>query len=72
MTGWKIEELDFEPVELESDGTPNGLIQRRNIKKVKKSGDKPAHYECEMRFITVSEYELLKAIQNIMNGGVEV
>lgn len=73
MTGWKDEELDHKPEELESDGTPYGYIQRKDIKKnTKKNDEIGAEYTCKMRFISVSEYEFLKAIQNAVRGKIEV
>lgn len=72
MTVWTVEELDHLPPELESDGTNDGLIQRKNIKKIEATETTPEHWECNMRFISVSEHEFLKAVQNIMNGEQEV
>ena len=72
MQKWQKETLDYEPPILESDGTPDGYIQRKNIQKIKATDDTPEQYECDMRFISVSEYEFLKAIQNIINGEQEV
>ena len=72
MTAWTEEYSDYQPPELESDGTNDGLIQRKNIKHVNATEETSEHWECEMRFISVSEHEFLKAVQNIMNGGHEV
>ena len=78
MTVWTYEELDHQPLPLEGDGTNEGHIQRKNIehhKAVKgKNGeeDKSEYWTCQMRFISVSEYEMLNSIQNIVQGGVEV
>lgn len=75
MTAWTSTELDHEPHPLDSDGTPTGYIQYRNIVHHEaEEGEmgKPEHWTAEMRFISVSEYENLKAIQNIVSGGTEV
>ena len=72
MTKWILETLDHSPMPLESDGTPDGYIQRKDIVKIPATDDMPEQYQCMMRFITVSEYEFLKAIQNIMDGEKEV
>ena len=71
MTAWQIEELMHQPDPLVLDGK-DMYIQRKNIAKVEADGDKPEHYICEMRFISVAEYEMLKAMQNIMQGKNEV
>lgn len=72
MTKWTTEVLDHLPPSLESDGTPDGLIQRKDIEKIDATEDTPEQYSCQMRFISTSEYEFLKAIQNIMDGEREV
>lgn len=72
MTNWISEELDHRPEQLENDGTNEGYVQRRNIEKIEATEDMPERYTCEMRFISVSEYEMLKAMQNIVSGNIEV
>ena len=72
MTKWVTEILDHMPQPLESDGTPDGYVQRKDIVTIPATDDMPEQYQCSMRFITVSEYEFLKAIQNIMDGEKEV
>lgn len=72
MTSWITEDLDHQPPELENDGTLDGLIQRKNIQKVEATENIPEHWTCDMRFISVSEHEFLKAVQNIMSGRQEV
>ena len=72
MTKWVTEVLDHNPPALESDGTPDGLIQRKDIKVIPATEEMSEQYECQMRYMTISEYEFLKAIQNIMNGEEEV
>lgn len=71
MTAWTKEEMLERPEELVLDAG-NNYIQRRNIVFVETDGDKPEHYECDMRFISVAEYEMLKAMQNIVSGVSEV
>lgn len=72
MTKWTEEILDHLPQSLEDDGTPDGYIQRKDIKKIDATEKMPEQYVCQMRYLSVSEYEFLKAIQNIMDGGKEV
>lgn len=72
MTKWVTEILDHNPPTLESDGTPDGLIQRKNIEVIPATEEMPEQYSCQMRFMSESEYEFLKSIQNIMNGEEEV
>lgn len=70
MTSWQKEWLDKRPEELVQDG--DMYIQRKNIQLIPADGDKPEHFECEIRFITVTEYNMLQAMQNIMQGLREV
>jgi hypothetical protein len=72
MTKWTLEISDHNPPTLESDGTPDGLIQRKEIKKIEATDDMPKQWQCQMRYLTTSEYEFLKAIQNIIDGEKEV
>lgn len=67
MTNWVTERLDHRPLPLESDGTPDGYVQRKNIRVVEETEDMPEQYECEMRFISVSEYVL-----KMVNGEEEI
>ena len=68
MTNWEKEICSQQPLEIEqvSDDT---LIQRKNITTVEhpEDGEKPSYtdYECESRFITTSEYNMLKSIEEI-------
>lgn len=76
MTAWEKSQSNDKPLELTLDGN-DSYIQCRNIKEVEASKDDngkdiPKHYEYEMRFLTVSEYEMLNAMQNIMHGQTEV
>lgn len=73
MTTWIEEELDHKPEELEVNY--DEYIQRKNIKEVTKKDKEGRTYKawtCQMRFLKISEYEMLKAMQNIMAGGTEV
>lgn len=73
MTSWTEEELDHNPEELEINY--DEYIQRKNIKEVTKKDEEGRVYKawtCQMRFLKISEYEMLKAMQNIMAGGIEV
>lgn len=73
MTSWTEEELDHKPEELEVNY--DEYIQRKNIKEVTKKDEEGRAYKawtCQMRFLKISEYEMLKAMQNIMAGGIEV
>lgn len=68
MKQWKEERCSTQPNELEAiaDGV---LMQRRNINEVfhEATEEMAAYtdYVCESREITVSEYEMLKSIENI-------
>ncbi len=72
MTSWTEEKLDHKPEELEVNY--DSYIQRKEIREieVKDEQGKRKAWTCMMRFIKISEYELLKAMQNIMAGGTEV
>ena len=68
MKQWKEERCSMQPNELEviADGM---LMQRRNVRVVfHESTDEMeafTDYMCESREITVSEYEMLKSIEDI-------
>lgn len=68
MKQWKEERCSMQPNELEAiaDGM---LMQRRNVRAVfHESTDEMeafTDYMCESREITVSEYEMLKSIEDI-------
>ena len=68
MTDWKKEICSSEPAELQSVSKDN-FIERRNIVEVEhdKTEDMPAYtsWECDSRFISKDEYNLLKAIEGI-------
>ena len=68
MKQWSEERCAEQPKELELVA-PGIYIQRRNIKAVehKAVDDMPAFtdYVCESRELTVSEYEMLKSIEEI-------
>lgn len=75
MTAWRLTESLDKPETLTLDG--NNYMQTRNVKKIKETtndaGEKVAeHYEYELRWMSVSEYEMLSAMQNIYSGGTEV
>lgn len=68
MKQWSKESCAEQPKELELVA-PGIYIQRRNIKAVehKSIDDMPAFtdYVCESRELTVSEYEMLKSVEEI-------
>lgn len=68
MTEWKKEICAELPPEFEDAGGGT-VIQRRNIeqKEVEATDTMPAYteWECESRFMEVSEYQMLKAIEEI-------
>lgn len=70
MTNWTVETCAELPSELELISSDK-YIERRNIHKVKheKMDDMPEYedYQCESREIGISEYEMLKSIQDINN-----
>ena len=72
MTKWVLEILDHMPQPLEDDGTGEGYVQRKDIEIIPATEEMSEQYSCQMRFLSVSEYEFLKAIQHIMDGGKEV
>lgn len=70
MKEWKEERCASQPEELEI--VAEGIyIQRRNIAEVKHKADKTAgteaytEYVCESREISVSDYNMLKSIEEI-------
>ncbi len=68
MTEWKKEICAELPPEAEPVGN-NRIIQRKNIELVhhESTEDTDAYdsYECESRIMDVSEYEMLKSIEDI-------
>ena len=70
MRQWTEERCAEQPQELQLISS-NTYIQRRNIEKVEHEADETAGIEaytewiCESREITVSEYEMLKSIEEI-------
>lgn len=75
MTAWrKTESLD-KPQSLALDG--ENYMQTRNVKVIPESkndagGTIAEHYEYDIRWMTISEYEMLSAMQNIYSGNTEV
>jgi hypothetical protein len=73
MTEWTKEHCSERPEELQVIA-PGLYIQRQNIVEVEHPADETAgtdaytDYECDCREITVSEYQMLQAIQEIDNG----
>lgn len=71
MTEWKIERCAERPDELQVIA-PGLYMERRDIKEVYHEGDGTEEpytdYECECREISVSEYEMLKGIEEIKTG----
>ena len=55
MTKWTEEILDHLPQSLEDDGTPDGYIQRKDIRKIDATEEMPEQYVCQMRYLSVSE-----------------
>ena len=69
MKEWREEHCAERPPELQAVG-PELLIQRKNIQKVEHKATGPdesdyTEYVCESREITVSEYEMIKSIEEI-------
>lgn len=68
MTNWQKEICATEPQELEKVA-PDTLIQRRNITPVEhpEENGMPAYtsYECESRFVSEADYNMLKSIEEI-------
>lgn len=68
MTAWKTERCSQQPPETEMV-SGDTMIQRKNIRAVENeaTGNIEAYtdYVCESRFITVSEYEMLKSMEEI-------
>lgn len=68
MKQWTTEICDTQPDELQVIA-PGLFIQRRNIKEVEhEATDNLAaytDYECESREISISEYEMIKSVEQI-------
>ena len=68
MTDWKTDICSEQPSDMHRIGA-DLYMQRRNIElvHVEAVGDMPAYdcWECESREITMGEYQMLKAIENI-------
>lgn len=67
MTGWRKERCAERPDELQLIA-PGLYMERKNIREVLREGngmEEPyTDYECECREITVSEYEMVKSLEN--------
>lgn len=74
MKDWKTEHCAEQPNELQEIGK-DIYMQRRNIREVHHEADTEAgteeytDYECECREINASEYNMLKAIEEIDTQG---
>ena len=68
MKQWKKEICDTQPEEVQLIA-PELLMQRRNIKVVEHEStdnmEAYTDYECESREISVSEYEMIKSVEQI-------
>lgn len=75
MTSWR-ETLSLDkPKPLALDG--DNYMQTRNVVEIPESKDDRGeiilkHYKYDLRWMTISEYEMLSAMQNIYKGESEV
>ena len=68
MTGWKKEICSDRPLELQTVA-PNTYIERRDIEEVEHEATEGTEaytdWECESRFLSVDEYNMMKSIEAI-------